>query len=329
MIKNIFKLMMVAMVLLGPVSAYAQTPDLFNKLAVAEDLSEQERLVKKVSLTENALNQAVARVEKIETDLNALTFAENSKETTSRQAFLADMESHKNFYNQKLETLSQIGSLSDVNTLIQEIIDYRETVYSPATKSALEFLLVFSYSPTALETANNRLSKISEDLTKLTRLNLIEREEFSALISEAETKLTGAERLQAISRAKLLGEEFIEEIIENTTSTEEIIIEEELDCESLWDCSKAEWSDCSDGIKIRNLDDCTTPDADTESECWADEYLPDTEAECLEDTTNTEATNDNNLNEDTEEEVPFFTWLNLLVMLGILTGYYYYKSLET
>ncbi|PIR98312.1 MAG: hypothetical protein COT88_02245 [Candidatus Colwellbacteria bacterium CG10_big_fil_rev_8_21_14_0_10_41_28] len=228
MIKNIFKLMMVAMVLLGPVSAYAQTPDLFNKLAVAEDLSEQERLVKKVSLTENALNQAVARVEKIETDLNALTFAENSKETTSRQAFLADMESHKNFYNQKLETLSQIGSLSDVNTLIQEIIDYRETVYSPATKSALEFLLVFSYSPTALETANNRLSKISEDLTKLTRLNLIEREEFSALISEAETKLTGAERLQAISRAKLLGEEFIEEIIENTTSTEEIIIEETL-----------------------------------------------------------------------------------------------------
>ncbi|MDP3918978.1 MAG: hypothetical protein Q8Q35_03700 [Nanoarchaeota archaeon] len=126
-------------------------------------------------------------------------------------------------------------------------------------------------------------------------------------------------------------EDILTELLGGTTIEEEeeiIIEEEELDCESIWDCSDAEWSDCVEGLITRSLDDCITPDDDTESECWADEYLPDTEKECLEDTTNTEASSDEDLTDSTEE-VPFFTWLNLLVMLGILTGYYYYKSLET
>ena len=103
---------------------------------------------------------------------------------------------------------------------------------------------------------------------------------------------------------------------------EYIADDEEIDCGSQWDCSNVEWSDCIEGYSSRDLYECTT--TPTDDECWADEFVPSYEVECYEDSSNDEEIIDEIM--DTTEEVPIFSWLNLLVVSLILISYYFYRE---
>lgn len=109
-----------------------------------------------------------------------------------------------------------------------------------------------------------------------------------------------------------------EEIIEETPETI-------LDCASEWDCSNVEWTDCdpSTNMKYRDLTLCNILPAI--EECLAEEYWPEYQAECI--------PTENEYVDDTYEtpqyratsEVPVFTWLNLLMVISVLTGFYFMK----
>jgi hypothetical protein len=125
------------------------------------------------------------------------------------------------------------------------------------------------------------------------------------------------------------------ESTESVTEVEEII----LDCPSLWDCSNLEWSDCSKGIKTRDLDFCSlSPNINNELECWNQEYLPESKKECLNiedsyecitdsDCSRTEECIDNECIEIVqEEEVPFWNNFSIILLLVLLSGYYILKN---
>ncbi|MBT4174687.1 hypothetical protein HOC80_02250 [archaeon] len=85
-------------------------------------------------------------------------------------------------------------------------------------------------------------------------------------------------------------------------------------CEDLWDCTGVEWDDCQDGYSYRDISLCVYPD---DEECQAEEYWPEYELEC---------TSDGEVVDTMETaEVPIFSWLNVLVVVGLLVGFYYRK----
>lgn len=106
------------------------------------------------------------------------------------------------------------------------------------------------------------------------------------------------------------------------------VAEEEIDCNTQWDCSGASWSTCDNGISTRDLDLCVQP---TDEICYGDEYLPESEKACTSTSSSiaapTESGTETKESESvTTEDVPFFSWFNLLLVLGLLIGYYYLRE---
>ena len=91
---------------------------------------------------------------------------------------------------------------------------------------------------------------------------------------------------------------------DETYEEEEEEVVEEIDCSSMWDCSSVAWTDCEDGYTYRDLESCTNPDFDLYPECWDDVYLPEYQKTCLVEE-----------EEEETEEVPFFTTINLIMII--------------
>ena len=122
-------------------------------------------------------------------------------------------------------------------------------------------------------------------------------------------------------------EDYLAAFDPTATTTEEeeeyVVDDEEIDCDSQWDCSNVEWSECVGGYNSRDLYECTT--MPTDDECWADEFVPSYEQECYEESASDEEEYVDE-GDTTTEEVPIFSWINLLVVSLILTSYYFYRE---
>jgi hypothetical protein len=94
----------------------------------------------------------------------------------------------------------------------------------------------------------------------------------------------------------------------------------EVDCASEWDCSAVDWSECdaATSTRTRDLSLCVQP---TSSDCLTDYTTwPDAEASCIASfETDTE-------DEERTTDVPIFGWLNLLIVVFVLIGYYVYNG---
>lgn len=103
------------------------------------------------------------------------------------------------------------------------------------------------------------------------------------------------------------------------------ILAEEVTCASQWDCSNVEWSECIDEVSTRDLGQCAV--IPTDEACFAEEFIPASSQECISDVSPAAAAS---LAEEealsTGEEVPIFTWINLLLVIGILIGYYAWRK---
>ena len=189
----------------------------FGQLAITGDISPQERLAKKIELTRNALVMAVEKAEAMKTSLEKLEFGEKSVEEQLRNQYLDEVSKYITFYQERGVTLDTADSLEETDTLIQTIIEYREGIYAPSAKNVLEFILVFSYSPSVLDTAKERYESIKADVERLAGLNLIEVEQFTGTIEQSRMTLEDAEKLQAQAR------ELILEPYRATSTTSEVL----------------------------------------------------------------------------------------------------------
>jgi beta propeller repeat protein len=87
-------------------------------------------------------------------------------------------------------------------------------------------------------------------------------------------------------------------------------------CEDQWDCSGVSWSDCVSGVKTLDLSECVFP---TEEDCLLEENWPEYEKSCVEEEDDTDV-------EYTNEDVPFFTGFNVIMLLGLLVGFYAFRK---
>jgi|GEM_PF-2965533 hypothetical protein len=173
-------------------------------LALSGDLSPQERLSKKIELAGDALDMAIGKAEAIQTDLKELTFESGSTEAQLRDRYLGEVSGYISFYGERKEALNTIGSLEEIDALIQTIIEYREAVYAPSAKHVLEFILVLSYVPSVFDTAQERYNSITADVERLGELDLIEAEQFAGALEQCRLTLGEASALQAEAKQLVL-----------------------------------------------------------------------------------------------------------------------------
>lgn len=186
----------------SPTAPVSATTDAFvAQVDISEDATPEERVTKKKELARSALTKANEKAVDMGKDLEALEFEGESAETTLRESFLSQVESYAQFYEAKLVELETLVALAEVDTLIDEVIDYRESTYAPTAKEILEFILVFSYTPSVLEVANERFDNIKSDVERLEGLEVIEAGGLAPLIDQASTTLAESRGLhtQAVS----------------------------------------------------------------------------------------------------------------------------------
>lgn len=105
------------------------------------------------------------------------------------------------------------------------------------------------------------------------------------------------------------------------------VAEESVDCSAQWDCSNVAWSACASGVSNRRLDDCAVQPSDTV--CYEEVNLPEYERSCSSGSSALEAgsASQKSVQNQTQKskEIPFFDWLNLLMVVFILIGYYFFR----
>ena len=179
---------------MGPV-VRAQSMD-FAQLIVADDVAPEERLAKKIGLTTDALKKADERVVEMRTKLEAIKFEDETPELELRNKLIERANEYSAFYNDKLTALAAVQTLEEVDLLIDEIIAYREGAYTIGAKEILEFTLVYSYTPSVLTLADERLENILKDVERLEGLKLIEPSTFVSKTDESKATLQKAHDLQ-------------------------------------------------------------------------------------------------------------------------------------
>ena len=181
----------------------AQESD-FSELVVADDVSPEARLAKKINLTKTALDKAIEKVNETLTKLNELSLEEESPESQLRVNFVSQTNEHLSFYQEKVNTLSSMTTLEEINNLIDQIITYREETYAPQAKDIFEYILVISYTPSVIETANTRLQTTNEDVEKLEKLELVIEGQFQEATNQAQTLLSQAQMFSDQAKEALL-----------------------------------------------------------------------------------------------------------------------------
>ena len=95
-----------------------------------------------------------------------------------------------------------------------------------------------------------------------------------------------------------------------------------MDCAAQWDCSNVEWTPCVDGIATRDLTQCQIQPSD--AECFNEENIPSSSQSCKQEAP--VSPKETTTKQTVTEEVPIFTWINILCIMGLLTAYYAWKK---
>lgn len=199
-------------------SISAQSLD-FAQLTVEENMTPEERLAKKIELTVDALQKADERVIEMRSQLEKLEFEDETPEREIRDGLIARTNEYTIFYNEKLTALTTTSTVEEVDLIIDEVIAYRESTYAPGAKEIIEFNLVYSYAPSVLTLADQRMENILKDVTRLEGLELIDPSTFVSTTDEAKAVLQRAHDLQ-LQAATLLVENFA-----NSTATSTLEME--------------------------------------------------------------------------------------------------------
>ena len=205
---KLFKYIILALILvstIGPVTA--QSSGLFAQITVTDEGSQDEavRINKKKELTAGALKKAVEKAELMREDLEKIELEkEMILPQMLKEEFLADVSGYIAFYEEAGKRLAAAQTLEEVDLIITEVITYRETAYVPTAKRVLEFILVYSYSPSVLDIANERLQNIAEDVQKLEDLSLIEPGQFTEALNTASTTIINISNLQSNAKELLI-----------------------------------------------------------------------------------------------------------------------------
>src|SRR3989344_2001262 len=190
----------------------AQISESQDELASIKDngaLSAEDKLQKEISarkqIIADALSLSLQETGNLRGNLEKLTLEDDSRESELRNVFLDELNAYDEYYSTKATALKNAVNLGlgDVKAIAKEIIAYRDAVYNTSIKNIVDFLLLF-YGQDAVSTAQNRIEKMSGDIKKLERLNLIKPGAFRSGLEKAAGLIKEAGELLEKARALIL-----------------------------------------------------------------------------------------------------------------------------
>lgn len=190
-------------------------------------LSPEEKLAKEAATREKILKEALAssleEVDNIKTKLEKLPeFEKDSKEKELRDEFMEELNSYEIYYKEQSKSLDLLVTESKDNETLNEdlkkaIVDlknYRENIYNPRFQKMVEFLLLF-YSADILQITQTRFDKISNDVKKLEKLNLIKSGYSKSSMENALELINDAHALQTKAKDLILNSDTSNEKVDD------------------------------------------------------------------------------------------------------------------
>lgn len=189
-----------------------------------ETLTQEEKIALGRESVNKALDLSLEKVDKIEANLNQLSFPEDSREQELKDIYLSQLEEYRAHYTDNKATLGNLKSFDEIKNLAIDISKYREEVYSPSIEKMIEFILVF-YTDNVINVANKRFTDISSDLKKLEDVGVIESGSFSNELSAINKLMDNARTLQEEAMRYIVVQNDVN-ASSTSTSTAIIVIEE-------------------------------------------------------------------------------------------------------
>ncbi len=179
-------------------SAIQNATDSVNKAKEAEDpLAHQQALQKIIDSSIIRTNEFIGR-------LTLLRRLEPGYEEL-RDDHLASLRDFIQHYNAVLSKLSELEDVDAIKALAAELKDWRDSIVTPEMEKIVEFLLVFQ-GRAILNTANNRLHLIDDDIQYFQDVKDLKNARVRTLLNDAAELLKSADRLQILAEEVLLAQ---------------------------------------------------------------------------------------------------------------------------
>ncbi len=205
MIKNskikFYTLIALGVLLLTPISAFAQTADTtsleksVNELLTAKDstdsaLSPEEELKHRKNIVVSASKLALEEIDSFRKKINDLKPTEDYFKS-QKDEFLKILDSLEIHYDSVIKNAEEITEVDKIKELAIIEKNYRETEYVIYSNKILQFILIFQ-TESLVKSAEIRYEKIGSDLGKLEKANLINANSYSKDMEEAQKSIAAS-----------------------------------------------------------------------------------------------------------------------------------------
>ena len=197
MFRNILKISGIFLILLSATATskicFAQTLDIsISKTALAKGEKTEESLdleTRKKILTK-IIDTAQSEINGLKEKLNSFDVNEDWQKI--RDEFLNNLSNLQSYYQTLEEKFSGEITIEDIKIMAKELKDRREKNYTSELKKITNMILIFE-TEDILKIVNGRMNKISADVKKLAKQNLIKTDVLKIYLSQAEKHLKNAE----------------------------------------------------------------------------------------------------------------------------------------
>ncbi|MBI5401311.1 hypothetical protein HZB05_00565 [Candidatus Wolfebacteria bacterium] len=197
MFRNILKIFGILLILLSAAATskicFAQTIDIsINKTALAKEKNTEKSL--DLDARKNILNKII---DTAQSEINGLKeklndFDLNEDWQKIRNEFLNNLSDLQSYYQTLEEKISGEITIEDVKIMAKELKNWREKNYTFELKKITNMILIFE-TENILKIAGGRMDKISADVKKLAKQNIIKTDVLKIYLSQAEKHLENAE----------------------------------------------------------------------------------------------------------------------------------------
>lgn len=197
-----------------------------DEVGPEEKLSPEEELGYRKKVVDNALSLSLKEVSTLKKRIEDISLNDKNADRARKEisALLNGLEVH---YKEAQKLAEKADDIEKIKELASAERDYRETKHGSIVSRTLDFILVFQTEP-LIKNAEVRYEKISSDLKKLERANLISVGKFSKEMEEAKKYIENARSLITKAKASAIiseKEESKEEATAGEVKTELLSVE--------------------------------------------------------------------------------------------------------
>jgi len=196
----------------------ALSPFFVSAVTTSKDFSNRQKAFYKV------MELSGAELQNLNKTLNDLKIDNNSEEMNQyaqeKTEFLKTIFQFEEYNQEIKDKISEAKNITSLKSLAIEFKNWRENTYNPQAQIIVNFSLLLQQK-TILDTANDRLNKIQQDVKKLENLGIDQINKLNSLLDKSQKDL--GEANQSFEKAKTILDNYFNSATSTiATTTEEI-----------------------------------------------------------------------------------------------------------